>query len=313
MDKALLIVIAIAISALLGGGWYWARKLLESLHASYLLQMPARLLRDSERKLNRENRPAKELHFRGTLLTAIVVIISLVVGFLFSLIFKNPFFTLVLLVICLPVGSSWSRINSLKKHLQAGNINAAREQLEGTVFRHHAILDAPSLARAAVEYLVVQFSLKIVAPIFWFMLLGVAGLFASLSLSLLQETLAGAANKPSPFGKTSSDAVWLLNYLPARLAAFLWMVSILFLPNSDWQNIAARISEKFIGEAPNRLALLCAASSLNLSLGGKTSAYCNDRWIGNGKIAITTTDLTRAQFLYAMSCLLLFVCIGFFV
>ena len=91
MDKALLIVIAIAISALLGSGWYWAHKLLDLLNASYLFKLPAKLLRDAERKLNREHRPAEELRFRGMLLTAIIIAVSLLAGFLFSLLFKNPF------------------------------------------------------------------------------------------------------------------------------------------------------------------------------------------------------------------------------
>ncbi len=310
MDKALLVVIALFISTIFGGWW---QKLLNLLNISHLLDYPARLLRDSERKLNRENRPLAELHFRGMLLTIAVVVASFITGWLFSLIFGNSVVTLIILTISLPVGSSWSRVNYIKKYLKTGNLPAAREQLDGTVFRHHAIMDAPALARAAIEYLAVQFSEKILAPIFWFMLLGVAGLFASLAICLLQETLAGAASKPTPFGKAARDAQFLFNYVPARLAVFLWIVAILFLPSSNWREVITKISVEMPTGTPNHLALLCAASSLNLSLGGKTSGYCNDKCIGSGKTIPTNADITRAQFLFVLLCLLLLISLGPFI
>ncbi len=313
MDKALLIVFALLISALLGSGWYWARWLLDFLHASHLFNTPAKLIRDMERKLNRENRLDEELKFRGILLTIIVLALSLFSGWLFSVIFSNPFFTLVLLALCLPVGSSWSRVNTLKKNLQIGNLPAARQQLEGTVFRHHAILDSPALARAGIEYLIVQLFNKIITPIFWFMLFGVAGLLASLALCLLQETLSGAVSKSTAFGKGASDAMWLLNYLPVRLATFLWVLAMLFLPSINLQSATTKISSRILTASPHELALTCAASGLNLVLGGKTSAYFNDNWVGTGRITPTIADITRTQFLFIITCLLLTAGIGIFI
>jgi|CXWL01.1.fsa_nt_gi adenosylcobinamide-phosphate synthase len=310
MDKILLVVTAIVISTMIGGGLF---KLLTLLKASHLIDYPAKLLRDAERKLNQGNRTPQGLNIRALSLTGIVIAVSLVAGFLFPLIFSSPIFTLVILIISLPLGSSWSRVNSIKNQLQAGNLPAAREQLNGTVFRHHAIMDEPALARASIEYLAIQFSEKIVAPIFWFMLLGVAGLFTSLAICLMQETLAGASSKPTPFGKAARDAQFLFNYVPARLATFLWVVAILFLPKRNWKETVEKISSEIITATPNNLALLCAASSLNLSLGGTTSSYCNDKWIGTGKTTPSNSDITRAQFLFIVLCLLLFLSLGFFI
>lgn len=309
MDKALSVVIAIFISAIIGGWW---QKLLTLLNLFHLLDYPVKLLRDVELKLNRKNIPQVERVFRGMLLTIIVLGSSLMAGWLFSFLFSRSILTLILLTICLPIGSSWSRVNRLKKHLKIGNISAARTQLEGTIFRHHAIMDAPSLARASIEYLAVQFSEKIIAPIFWFMLLGVAGLFVSIAIYLLQETLSGASGKPEEFGKTPRDVQFLFNYIPSRFAAFLWIIATIFLPNSNWQQAATKISPELPAISPNRLSLLCAASCLNLSLGGKSSSYCNDGWIGNGKTTPSASDITRAQFLFALICSLLFVSLGIF-
>ena len=310
MDKPLLVIIALFINAVFGGWW---QKLLNLLSISHLLDYPAKLLRDIERSLNKANLPLSEIQLRATLLVLTVMSVSYIAGWLFYLIFSSPIFTIIILAIFLPVGSSWQRVHSIKKNLKIGNLPAAREQLNATVFRYHAVMDAPSLARAAIEYLAVQFSEKILSPIFWFIVFGVPGLFMSLAVSLLQETLAGTSSQATSFSKPASNAQFILNYIPVRLAAFLWMIATLFLPNSNWREAAEKISAEITTAPPNQLTVLYAAASLNLSLGGKTSGYCTDRIIGTGKPVPSNADITRAQFLFIIACLLVFISLGLFV
>ncbi len=307
MDKALLVVIALIISAVLG---IWWQKLVMGFGLTHMLNYPARILRDFEHKLNLDSISNSERRFRGLLFVAIIIIASLFIGWLFSLIFSNPFFTLAILAIFLPVGSSWSRVSSIKKNLKIGNIPAARQQLDGTVFRHHAVMDAPSLARAAIEYLSVQFAEKILSPVFWFILLGVPGLFGSVTIGILNETLAGANNKANQFTKPISGIHFIFNYIPVRLAAFLWVIAALFLPSVNMPSAIREISQEMPMGKPNNIAILCVASSLNLSLGGNSSGYCNDKWIGHGRTSPTNSDITRAQFLFILLCLLLLVSLG---
>lgn len=307
MDRALLVIIALIISAVFG---IWWQKILVGLKLTHTLDYPARILRDWERKLNRDGLSEQERKFRGLLFVSIVIVVSLFAGWLFSLIFSNPVFTLAILAILLPVGSSWTLVSSIKKNLKANNIPAARQQLSGTVFRHNAVMDAPSLARAAIEYLSVQFSEKILSPAFWFMVSGVPGLFASIAISLLNETLAGANNKANAFTKPIIHIHFIIHYIPVRLAAFLWVIAALFLPSVNLALAARQISQEMPMGAPNSLAMLCAASSLNLALGGKTSGYYNDGWIGIGRTAPSNADITRIQFLFIILCFLLIVGLG---
>lgn len=313
MDKALLVFLAVVISAFIGSSWKFIHKMMETTGAPPLLKLPAKLLRDSERKLNKDNKTNEEKSLHGAMLTSIVIAGGAFFGWLFSSIFTNHFFTIMLLTMSLPVGSSWWRVNALKKHLQSQNLTAARAQLDGTVCRHHAILDSPSLARAAIEYLTVQFFQKVITPIFWFFILGVAGLFASIALNFLYETLVSPTTNKTPFNKPINNAATIFNYLPSRLAAFFWLSSTFFLPNADWRKITERTSTGILSEAPISLALLCTASGLNLSLGGKMSAYYSEGWIGTDKIALSTADITRTQFLFAISTLLLLVVTGIFI
>ncbi len=313
MDKALLVFIAIVISAFIGGLVNFSNKLFKNTTIHSYLKLPATLLREIEQKISRNNIKPEEKQASGFLFTISLLAVGAFIGWLFSIIFVSPFFTIILLSISLPIGSSWMRVNTLKKNLQKGNIALAREQLDGTVFRHHAILDSPALTRAAIEYLTVQFFQKIFTTVFWFFLLGLAGMFASITLYFMNETLANPINKPSSYGKSINRIEAVINYIPTRLCAFLWILSTIFLPSSDWKKISERAASGILSENSNCLALLCTASGLNLSLGGKTSAYCNERWIGTGKIAVSTADISRTQFLFAISNLLLSLIIGIFI
>lgn len=279
---------------------------------SHFLEYPARFLRNSEHKLNREKYTPPELQLRGTLFVIIAIVGSLLGGWLFSLIFSHWIFTLLLLVICLPIGSNFSKADSIKKNLQVSNLPAARAQLQGTVFRHYAVMDAPSLARATAEYLAIEFMEKIIAPIFWFLLLGVAGLFAAITTSLLHQTIARASNKSPAFGITARNAYFFVNYIPSRLTVFLCVIASLFLPTGNWREVIEKTSPEMLKSSPVYLTLLCAASCLNLSLGGRISGYMSDSIVGNGRTNPSAADITRAQYLFVLLCSFLFVGIGFF-
>ncbi len=311
MDKALLVVSALLISAIMGGWWGRIQNYLESKGLPNLTQLAIKLLRDTEKKLNKPALRQSEQNFRGTILTMLVLGTSLVAALLFNIIFNHFIFILILLVASIPAGSSWYKANAIKKQLQAGNIPAARAQLDNTPFLYHAVMDAGSLARCAVEYLAVQFSERIASPIFWFMLLSVPGLFASLTIYILQEALSGPDSRP--FGKTARDIQIFVNYIPAKIAAFLWILSVYFLPGGNGYAMANKISKDMPSASPNHLALLCAANGLNLTLGGRTSPYVSDKWVGSGKIEAGTADITRAQFIFTLQCLFIFVGLGFFI
>lgn len=287
MDRAIIIVMALLLSAVISGRW------LEAFAA------PAgTFLRELERKLNREHRTLDERARRGTLLVVLAVAAGLLCGWVLGLV-QSYMLNVVLLAVCLPVRAVWERLSAIKKHLQANNLAAARDALAGTPCRHHALLDVHGVARAAIEWQAVQFAEKILAPLFWFMLLGLPGFLASKILCLLRETLADKL-----FAKTADSAHRLLHFLPARLAAGLWMVAILFLPSRPWQPTASVISAGIVSpQPPYALALLCVASALNLSLGGPLSAYVPHTWIGTGTARAGHGDVARARFLYGLLCL----------
>jgi len=308
MERSLFALCALLLNVVLAGPrqWYGAFGL------SDWFRTPATLVRDAERKLNREHRSLKEREWRGALLTSLVLAGSLIAGWFFGWLFRHglEFAELLVLTAALPVRPTWDRVSQLRKNLYAGNLQAARQALAGTAWRHHALLDEYGLGRAGIELLAVNFSEKIVAPVFWYLLLGLPGLFASKSLALLQETLTQRGGAEG-FGKAARSVHYWLHYLPSRLAALLWLAASLFLPWVKLRETAKQIAGGVNGAAPQIVSLLSAAAVLKLTLGGPASIYAQ-RWIGSGTSRPASSDVKRALYVFALLDLLLFILLGIF-
>ncbi|MDE3061076.1 MAG: cobalamin biosynthesis protein [Pseudomonadota bacterium] len=308
MDRAILALMALMLNALLAGPreWYAA------LGLTRLSRRPVVLLRDLERRLNREHRRLEVREMRGTVLVIAVMAASIILGGIGEWLFRHRlgFMSLLIVTAALPVRPTWDIVSQLRRALYAGDVHAAKETLEGTPWRHHALLDEYGVARAGIELLAVQFSEKIVAPVFWYLILGLPGLLVSRSVYLLQETLS-PPGADGGFGRTAQAVHYVLHYVPARLAALLWLAAAVFLPSVKWRDVARRISGGMTGGSPQALALLAAASVLNVTLGGPSSPYVQ-RWIGTGTARPGVYDLKRALFVFALLHPLLFVVLGFF-
>jgi adenosylcobinamide-phosphate synthase len=237
-------------------------------------------------------------------LLAVAGLAALLAGLLLQALLGHRLLAALALAPCLPLRSLWTRTRAIRRALAAGDLAAARMALAGTLFRHHAIMDAPSVARAGIELLTVQFAEHVVAPLLWYLLLGFPGALLSKTLMLLRETSSGE------FGMPAAAAQRVFHYLPSRLAAMLWLAAGLFVPGADARRCWQALSPHFASAPPQSLALLSAAAALNLSLGGPGSPYGADGWIGHGTARAGAGDLRRAEVLLGLLCLLLFVGLG---
>ena len=307
MDRPLLILYALLLNAALAG----PRQFYAALGFSQFMRLPGSFIRDIERKLNREHRSLEERKLRGTVLTIAIIIVSLVAGWIGGAIFHHfQWMELFIVTAALPVRSIWDRAAQMRRALSLGDLAKARQALEGTPWRHHALLDESGLARAAIETLSVHFSEKIIAPILGYALLGLPGLFLVKSVTLLEEMLAQPGYAEG-FHQAPQLAHTIIHYVPSRLAAILWLAASIFLPSGKWGLSAKEIGDGMAQEPPHIMSLLAAASTLRVTLGGPASVYANKRWIGSGARA-TPGDIRRALYLFALLHLLLFILLGFF-
>jgi adenosylcobinamide-phosphate synthase len=307
LDRALLALCALILNAALAGPRRWH----DALGTARLQRIPIQFLRDIERRLNREHRSARRREKRGLLLVAVTVAVCLFMGWLLHLLFQRNlgFVEIIIVAALLPMRQSWDIASGIRKHLQAGDIASARFLLEGTAWRHHALLDEHGLARAAIEILVINFAQKILGGIFWYMLLGLPGLFTTCVLNLMREHMPRPLGGEQDFGRGAEQLHALLHFVPSRLSALLWVGVSLFLPSGKWKEAYRVLVDSLTRAAPGALSLRIAGIVLEVQLGGPSSIYTAG-WEGSGTARPGASDIRRALYLFALLHLLLFIGLG---
>ncbi|MCB9763656.1 MAG: cobalamin biosynthesis protein CobD [Alphaproteobacteria bacterium] len=114
--------------------------------------------------------------------------------------------------------------------LQAGDLEGARQGLSWLCSRDPDGLSAEELAGAAVESLAENASDAAIAPVFWFVLLGVPGALAYRCVNTM-DAMIGYRGRYEWLGKAAARLDDVLNLVPARLTAVLL---VLAAPERRW-------------------------------------------------------------------------------
>lgn len=190
--------------------------------------------------------------------------------------------------------------------LIAGDTAAARTALSGIVGRDTAPLDTSGIAAAATETLAESFCDGIVAPAFWFLILGLPGLFAFKAISTADSMIGHLDARHRQFGWASARLDDALNWLPARLAGALICLSAGKGWRVMWRDAANHHSPN-AGWPESAMA-----GALGVRLGG--GAAYDGEWIARQKlgdgVSPGVADLTRALAIYRRACTLLWLVIG---
>ncbi|KQV34671.1 MULTISPECIES: adenosylcobinamide-phosphate synthase CbiB [unclassified Rhizobium] len=105
--------------------------------------------------------------------------------------------------------------------LRADGLAGGRRAVSMIVGRDPETLDEPAVCRAAIESLAENFSDGVVAPAFWYALLGLPGLFAYKMLNTADSMIGHKSPKYLAFGWASARLDDLANLPAARLSALL--------------------------------------------------------------------------------------------
>ena len=113
---------------------------------------------------------------------------------------------------------------AMAAHLDADDLPAAREQVTHLCGRDPDQLDAPELARAAVESMAENTADAAVASIFWGAIAGIPGLLAHRAVNTLDAMVGHRNARYRRFGTASARLDDSLDYLPARATGLLAML-----------------------------------------------------------------------------------------
>lgn len=184
----------------------------------------------------------------------------------------------------------------VKRLLKADKPDEARFNLRSLVKRDTGDLPEPLLVSAAVESVAENASDSLVAPLFYFLLLGVPGAIGYRAVNTL-DTMIGYHGKYEYSGKFAARLDDVVNFIPARLTALLLVMAAFFMKRNGRSAWQTALREHARTESPNAgwpMAAMAGALDVQLE---KVGHYKLGN--GNGALVADTIDNSVKLFLTA--------------
>ncbi|MGN1375321.1 MAG: adenosylcobinamide-phosphate synthase CbiB [Prevotella sp.] len=288
MDIELILLIAVLT------GWCADRLLGDPAWLPHPVVMFGRLIAFGEKKLNKGSwRRTKGAVLAIGLVLSVFVVTGIVEHLLYSF---NQYcmlaFDAIIIFFCL-AGKTLSReVRDVFLALDC-SLEKGRRQVARIVGRDTSRLSGNEVRTAALETLAENLSDGVVAPLFWFVLLGVPGMLTYKMINTLDSMIGYRTSRYARFGTFAARLDDIANYIPARLTAWLMIIVAgrldLFAfvmtnsshhasPNSGWPESAL-------------------AGILGCSFGGPHTYFgetIDKPYIGNNERQLTTADMYKA-------------------
>lgn len=191
------------------------------------------------------------------------------------------------------------------------SLDEGRSQVARIVGRDTSELSAQEVRTAALETLAENLSDGVIAPLFWFALLGMPGMLAYKMVNTLDSMIGYRTERYKAFGCWAARIDDVANYLPARLTALLMVIASgkLSLLKFVWRNGRRHAS-------PNSgYPEAALAGILNCRFGGPHYYFgelFDKPFIGENDRPLTTRDMNIAvrvnRFAEVLMLLLTFLC-----
>lgn len=304
----LIAVAALAVDWLVGDPpWLWRRGL---RHPVVLLGGLTALL---ERRLNDVDASDGARRLRGAATVLIVVGLAALTGRIVELLAEllpaGWLLEVVLVTILIAQRDLFDHVRRVGIALERDGLEAGRAAVSAIVGRDPETLDRHGVVRAAVESLAENFSDGVIAPLFWYLLLGPAGICAYKAINTLDSMIGHRSDRYLHFGMVAARLDDVANLVPARLSGVLLALAAAFVPRGKpFAALAAMWRDARKHRSPNAgWPEAATAGALDLALAGPRryhGALVQDPWIGPGRARAEPVDLRRALALFALACAL---------
>lgn len=184
------------------------------------------------------------------------------------------------------------------------SLEEGRQQVARIVGRDTSALSAQEVRTAALETLAENLSDGVIAPLFWYMLLGVPGMMAYKMVNTLDSMIGYKTDRYRDFGCCAAHIDDIANYIPARLTALLmilghWLLTIGQKPTAKSQKPIAFVRQYGPCHAsPNSgYPEAALAGILNCRFGGPHYYFgqlFDKPYIGTNDRPLTTDDMKTA-------------------
>ena len=220
---------------------------------------------------------------------------------------------LLIVVTLIAQKSLYDHVKRVRDALRADGLESGRDAVSMIVGRDVLHLDVSGVCKAAIESLAENFSDGVVAPIFWYAVLGLPGILFYKAVNTADSMIGHRNEKYENFGKASAVLDDWLNWPAARLSAGLAWAAVFVRQGAEpsrtlWQTV---LSDAPQHRSPNAGWPEAAfAAGLGISLGGNrtygTQQINAQKLNANGRDNLEIADINRALRLYFICCFSLF-------
>jgi adenosylcobinamide-phosphate synthase len=266
-----------------------------------------------DRKLNREDRSDVARRERGIVTVAVLVGGAALLGWAVEQVCRGSVLGAVVEVVLIAVlvaqRSLYEHVAAVAAGLATGGAAGGREAVRHIVGRDPMSLDTHGVARAAIESLAENFSDGVVAPVFWYLLLGLPGLFAYKVANTLDSMIGHRTPRYRAFGWAAARLDDVLNTVPAPLSGLLFAAAAVFAKKCrPGHALAIMLRDGRKHHSPNAgWPESAMAGALGLALAGPRrypEGLVADPWLGDGSARAGVSDILRGLQVYRLACVI---------
>lgn len=247
-----------------------------------------------EKRLNK----GKYLFAKGVFMTIVLITFIYCTTYLFINItinynhIFNSLLTAIIVFYCLSARTLRSEVRQVFEALEQST-ETGRKQLSRIVGRDTATLQPQHIRSAALETLAENLSDGVIAPLFWFGLLGAPGMLTYKMINTLDSMIGYKNDRYFYFGKFAARLDDVANYIPARITAVLML-----LVTTDLSKISFVLKNGSHHSSPNSgYPEAALAAILNCRFGGPNSYFgkiVDKPFIGNNDRLLVLDDMQSA-------------------
>jgi len=306
-DALFMLFMALALDAVLGEMPWLFRWL------PHPVVVMGRTIGRLDKRLNKPAIPEADRKARGVVLVALMVAGALAAGGAVAFVARAvPHAWLLEVLVAATLIAQrglFDHVDDVARALEHKGLEAGRYAVSRIVGRDPQSLDEHGVARAAIESLAENFSDAVVAPVFWYLLLGLPGLMLYKAVNTLDSMVGYRNDKYRAFGWASARLDDVLNLVPARLAGFILAFAALFAAKGrPLSALRTMFADARHHKSPNSgWPEAAMAGALDLALGGPRKypgLVVDEKWIGQGRARAGVADIDRALHLFSAACLI---------
>jgi len=282
-------------------GWRWQA----GLHS---------VCRGLERRLNRSKRSQSARLVRGLLAALLLLLPALALSQLLAMAVGRlpPQGALVLVALLLTgslrFGQAWAISGRIRKAVLNGERDKANQLIERYGRREAGKLDEHGLLRAATEILARGFDRGLIAPLFWFLLFGLAGLLTLVAIQAADDVSGEENERLEAYGMVVRRLDMILHLIPSRLAGILMLLALLLAHPTRLRQAFRDLKRAHKAKIAvnGRWMLAPVAAGLNIALAGpirQKGKTVKRGWIGDGTAKLEPEVLGRLRLLLLFGCL----------